>query len=62
MWPKDYKDYPKDSSLIKEKVDSGKGIIGCEMHESNGWGNSFHNNLKFELIKDSKDTAQRKDS
>lgn len=42
MWPKDYKDYPKDSPLKKERVESGKGIIGCEMHESNGWGTSFH--------------------
>lgn len=42
MWPKDYKDYTKDAPLKKEIVESGKGIVGCEMHESNGWGNSFH--------------------
>lgn len=42
MWPKNYKDYPKDASLKKEEVSSGKGIIGCEMHEVNGWGESYH--------------------
>ena len=38
MWPKKYKDYPKDCPLKKEQVVSGKGIIGCEMHEKMGWG------------------------
>lgn len=42
MWPKSYKDYPKDKTLKKEKVESGKGIVGCEMHEINGWGNTHH--------------------
>lgn len=42
MWPKSYKDYPKDQSLKKERVSSGKGIVGCEMHEINGWGNTHH--------------------
>ena len=42
MWPKSYKDYPKDKALKKERVEPGKGIIGCEMHEVNGWGNSMH--------------------
>lgn len=42
MWFKKYRDYPPDESLIKEKVEPGKGIIGCEMHDINGWGESFH--------------------
>ncbi|MEC7838871.1 MAG: hypothetical protein VX777_02390 [Chlamydiota bacterium] len=42
MWPKEYKDYPKDSPLKKERVSTGKGIIGCEMHEHNGWGETSH--------------------
>lgn len=42
MWPKIYKDYPVDSALKKQKVEPGKGIIGCEMHELNGWGATYH--------------------
>lgn len=42
MWPKAYKDYKKDEEVIKYPVQPGKGIIGCEMHELNGWGNSLH--------------------
>lgn len=42
MWPKAYKNYPVDTDLIKEQIETGKGIIGCEMHELNGWGNTFH--------------------
>ena len=42
MWPKSYKDYPKDETLKKEQVSSGKGIVGCEMHDLNGWGSSLH--------------------
>lgn len=42
MWPKSYRDYKTDESLVKNKVEPGKGIIGCEMHDLNGWGNSLH--------------------
>lgn len=42
MWPKLYRDYPLDKPLIKHRVESGKGIVGCEMHELNGWGTSYH--------------------
>ncbi|HEY4832091.1 MAG TPA: hypothetical protein VIH61_05965 [Waddliaceae bacterium] len=42
MWPKFYKDYPVDSPLIKYPIEPGKGIIGCEMHELNGWGELYH--------------------
>jgi len=42
MWPKSYKDYPEDKPLKKEEVRSGKGIVGCEMHDLNGWGESYH--------------------
>ena len=42
MWPKSYKDYPKDTPLVKNRVEPGKGIVGCEMSEPNGWGDTFH--------------------
>jgi len=42
MWPKSYRNYPVDLPVIKYPVEPGKGIIGCEMHEINGWGNTFH--------------------
>lgn len=42
MWPKEYKDYPPDSPLRKERVETMQGITGCEMNEANGWGESFH--------------------
>ncbi len=46
MWPKSYKDYPKDQDLIKYQVEPQKGITGCEMHEFNGWGLSYHRHKK----------------
>ena len=42
MWEKEYKDYPKDTPLRKEVVETGKGIVGCEMHDLNGWGDQLH--------------------
>lgn len=42
MWPKFYKDYPVDEPLIKYPVEPDHGIIGCEMHEIFGWGESYH--------------------
>lgn len=48
MWPKAYRDYPKDSALKKERVEPGKGIIGVEMHEINGWGSSYTGEKKRE--------------
>jgi hypothetical protein len=42
MWFKQYRDYPIDGPLIQEKVETGHGIIGCEMHDLNGWGNEIH--------------------
>lgn len=42
MWNRKYKDYPKDTQMLKEKVESGKGITGCEMHEVYGWGEAFY--------------------
>lgn len=41
MWPKFYRDYPTDKPLKKFKVEPGKGITGCEMHDLNGWGNTL---------------------
>lgn len=46
MWPKAYKDYKIDDPLVKFPVFPGKGIIGCEMHDLNGWGNSLHTPIK----------------
>jgi hypothetical protein len=42
MWPKNFKDYPEDAPLKKEQVTPGNGIIGCEMHEQMGWGETHH--------------------
>ncbi len=42
MWHNTYKDYKPDSDWIQKKVESGKGIVGCEMHELNGWGHRLH--------------------
>lgn len=42
MWFKEYRDYPIDRPLIKEQVEPDKGIIGCEMHDLNGWGTQLH--------------------
>lgn len=42
MWRTKYKDYPKDSSWKKERRETGKGIVGCEMNELYGWGESHH--------------------
>jgi len=42
MWSKAYRDYPEDEQLIKYQVEPSHGIIGCEMHELNGWGTTQH--------------------
>lgn len=42
MWHNTYKDYKKDGFFIKEGVETGKGIIGCEMHEIFGWQKKQH--------------------
>jgi hypothetical protein len=41
MWFKEFKDYPIDKPLKKETVTQGPGLIGCEMKELNGWGESY---------------------
>lgn len=46
MWPKAYRDYKDDDPLVKEQVEPSKGIIGCEMHDFNGWGETFHRHPK----------------
>lgn len=38
MWHKEFKDYPPDKALKKERLSK---ITGCEMHEINGWGNTL---------------------
>lgn len=42
MWFRSFRDYPIDKPLIKYQVEPSHGIIGCEMHEINGWGNDLH--------------------
>lgn len=42
MWHREYRDYETDKPLIKYQVEPGKGIIGCEMHDLNGWGHTIH--------------------
>lgn len=42
MWFKHYRDYPIDRPLIKEQVEPSHGIVGCEMHDLNGWGSELH--------------------
>lgn len=42
MWPKIYRDYPVDKEQLQQKVEPGHGIIGCEMHETHGWGLENH--------------------
>jgi hypothetical protein len=42
MWFKHYRDYPIDRPLIKEQVEPNHGIVGCEMHDLNGWGSELH--------------------
>ncbi len=41
MWAKEYRDTPPDSPLKKDPLEPGHGIIGCEMHEINGWGEAY---------------------
>jgi hypothetical protein len=38
MWKNSYKDYKPNEKFIQSKIETGKGIIGCEMNESYGWG------------------------
>lgn len=46
MWHREYRDYKTDESNVKNQVESGRGICGCEMHEINGWGNTLHHPQK----------------
>ncbi len=38
MWPKFYRDYKEHDPMVKEQVRPSRGIVGCEMHDQNGWG------------------------
>jgi hypothetical protein len=51
MWARKYKDYPQDSLLVKEPVEPGKGIVGCEMHGYFGWGEVYHPSVNPEESK-----------
>lgn len=42
MWRTKYKDYPLDSYTKKEKRETGRSIVGCEMNELYGWGEKQH--------------------
>ena len=41
MWLREYRDYKTDEPMIKQTIEPGRGIFGCEMHEINGWGNTL---------------------
>jgi hypothetical protein len=42
MWHNTYRDYTLDGEMLKNRVGSGKGIIGAEMSEIQGWGEAYH--------------------
>lgn len=42
MWDNNYRDYKKDKPLKQQQIETGKGWSGCEMHELNGWGTTYH--------------------
>lgn len=42
MWQKAYRDYKEDDPNVKNQVSPSHGIIGCEMHDLNGWGMTNH--------------------
>lgn len=42
MWYREYRDYKPDKPIIRQQVEPGKGIIGCEMHDLFGWGTHLH--------------------
>lgn len=42
MWHREFQDYEPDKPLIKFQVYPADGIIGCEMHDLNGWGQTIH--------------------
>lgn len=46
MWHREYRDYETDKPLIKYQVMPGDGIVGCEMHDLNGWGQTIHRPVK----------------
>lgn len=46
MWDREYRDYKRDQSLVKQRIETGKGFSGCEMHELNGWGNTLQHPKK----------------
>lgn len=41
MWEREYRNYKRDKPLVQQELEPGKGLIGCEMHELNGWGNTL---------------------
>lgn len=63
MWPKFYRDYPVDTPMIQDPVEPSHGIIGCEMHEINGWGNTLHlfPGERKQTTKDKRDAKDIKD-
>ena len=42
MWWQEYADYCYEKPLKQETVETGKGIIGCEMHDRHGYGIEDH--------------------
>jgi hypothetical protein len=42
MWDREFRDYKKDAPNVQQQVEPGRGIVGGQMHELNGWGLSYH--------------------
>jgi hypothetical protein len=42
MWWKEYADHRYDEPLKKQRVETGKGIVGCEMNDRHGYGTTLH--------------------
>ncbi len=50
MWFREYRDYKIDAPLKKEQTAPGQGLIGCEMHELNGWGEEYHTPISHKKL------------
>jgi hypothetical protein len=46
MWRNTYRDVKEDEPNIKARVETGKSIRGCEMHDLHGYGLTLHKEKK----------------
>ena len=42
MYFDEYRDYRHDGRLMHHSLHSGRGVVGCEMREFFGWGDTLH--------------------